>query len=78
VRFTPCAIQVKPGKATETRRTANSQKFPKVWAFSHLGDATCRLTQVTEVSKHGRRAPSESDSRRPPALPAAPADDRTA
>src|SRR5438445_685484 len=37
----------KPGRGKERHKKGNPQNFPKLWAFSHLGDGSCRLTQVT-------------------------------
>src|SRR5262245_37184828 len=41
--------RLKRGKAKDRHRKANRQNLPKLWAFSHLGGATCRFTQVTVV-----------------------------
>jgi hypothetical protein len=39
----PAPARAKAGKAKVRRKEANPQKFPKLWAFSYLGDAPCRF-----------------------------------
>ena len=36
------ALCLNPGKGKDKRKKGNSQNFPKLWAFSHLGAMTCR------------------------------------
>jgi hypothetical protein len=35
----------KLAKGRVERKKGDSQNFPKVWAFSHLGGATCRFSK---------------------------------
>jgi hypothetical protein len=41
-------LRLNPGKGKDKRKKGNSQNFPKLWAFSHLGAMTCRYSIVTE------------------------------
>jgi len=56
------------GKGRVGHRTANRQNLPRLWPFSYLGRAACRLTQLAEAEDKTRHLRSPGPPVRPAAM----------